>query len=158
MQLPGEEDADGAVDMEGEAKKLGVVQLVFEVYTQTWGEPFNRPFVLVRRLKRANRGVGGRTRYDACEQRTAGYYQRQLLDEEGVKDKLGVLWTWETCERGGACKVLPGSQVLQSVPMMPHFKPGTAEYSMDIGMHENPFKLDSRARPPYKTCNCGHRG
>ena len=37
MQLPGEEDADGAVDMEGEAKKLGVVQLVFEVYTRTWG-------------------------------------------------------------------------------------------------------------------------
>ena len=48
--------------------------------------------------------------------------------------------------------------MLQSVPMMPHFKPGTAEYSMGIGMHENPFKLDSRARPPYKTCNCGHRG
>ena len=122
------------------------------------GRAFNRPFVLVRRLKRANRGAGGRTRYDACEQRATGHYQGQLLDENNVTDKMGVLWTWETCERGGACKVMPGSQVLQSVPMMPHFKPGTAEYSMDIGMHENPFKLDSRARPPYKTCNCGHRG
>ena len=131
MQLPGEEDADGAVDMEGEAKKLGVVQLVCEVYTRTWGEPCNRPFVLVRRLKRANRGAGSRTRYDACERRATGHYQGQLLDENNVTDKLGVLWTWETCERGGACKVLPGSQVLQSVPMMPHFKPGTAEYSMD---------------------------
>ena len=78
MQLPGEEDADGAVDMEGEAKKLGVVQLVFEVYTQTWGEPFNRPFVLVRRLKRANRGAGGRTRYEACEKRAAGNYKGEL--------------------------------------------------------------------------------
>ena len=45
MQLPGEEDADGAVDMEGEAKKLGVVQLVFEVYTRTWAcvQPPVRP-------------------------------------------------------------------------------------------------------------------
>ena len=90
MQLPGEEDADGAVDMEGEAKKLGVVQLVFEVCTRTWGEPFNRPFVLVRRLKRANRGAGGRTRYDACEQRATGHYQGQLLDENNVTDKMGA--------------------------------------------------------------------
>ena len=102
MQLPGEEDADGAVDMEGEAKKLGVVQLVFEVYTRTWGEPFNRPFVLVRRLMRANRGAGGRRGYEACEKRATGHYKEVLLDQEGVKDKLGVLWTWETCERGGA--------------------------------------------------------
>ena len=78
-----------------------------------------------------------------------------LLDVEGTKDKLGVLWTWDTSERGGAFKVLPGSRVLQSVPMMPRFKKDTAEYSMDIGMHENPFTLDSRARPPYTKCKCG---
>ena len=148
MQLPGEEDADGAVDMEGEAKKLGVVQLVFEVYTQTWGELFNRPFVLVRRLKRANRGATGRRGYEACEKRATGHYKGVLLDQEGVKDKLGVLWTWETCERGGACKVLPGSQVLQSVPMMPHFKPGTAEYSMDIGMYaREPVQAGQQGAP-----------
>ena len=38
---------------------------------------------------------------------------------------------------------------------MPHFKSGTVEYSMAIGMHENPFTLDSRARPPYTKCKCG---
>ena len=71
------------------------------------GRAFNRPSVLVRRLKRANRGAGGRTTYDACEQRATGHYQGQLLDENNVTDKMGALWTWETCERGGACKVLP---------------------------------------------------
>ena len=45
VQLPGEEDVGGAVGMEGEAKKLGVVQLVFEVYTRTWAcvQPPVRP-------------------------------------------------------------------------------------------------------------------
>ena len=53
-------------------------------------------------------------------------------------------------------KVLPGSRVLQSVPTMPYFKTGTAEYSMDIGMHENPFTLDARGHPPFADCKCGH--
>ena len=72
--------------------------------------------------------------------------------------KLGVLWTWDAGARGGVFKVLPGSKVLQSVPMMPHFRTGTAEYSMDIGMHENPFMLDARGRPPFWECKCkcGH--
>ena len=158
QQRPGEETVGGAVDMNGEAKKLGVVQLVFEVYARVWGVPYNRPFVLVRRLMRANRPATGRRAYEACEKRATGHYKGVLLDQEGVKDKLGVLWTWETCERGGACKVLPGSQVLQSVPMMPRFKKDTAEYSMESGMFENPFTLDNRARPPYTLCKCGHQG
>ena len=79
-----------------------------------------------------------------------------LLDDVGTKDKLGALWTWDVAaRRGGVFKVLPGSAVLQSAPMMPHFKSGTVEYSMAIGMHENPFTLDSRARPPYTKCKCG---
>ena len=81
-----------------------------------------------------------------------------LLDGEGTKDKLGVLWMWDTSERGGAFKVLPGSRVLQGVPMMPRFKKDTAEYSMESGMFENPFTLDNRVRPPYTPCKCGHQG
>ena len=70
-----------------------------------------------------------------------------MFDAQGTKDKLGVLWTWDDAARGGVFKVLPAQTVLQTVPMMPHFKTGTVEYSMAIGMHENPFALDSRARP-----------
>ena len=110
-----------------------------------------RPFVLVRRLKRAPRSGRDAFPVDACEKRVVGHH-------EGTKDKLGVLWTWDTSERGGAFKVLPGSRVLQSVPMMPRFKKDTAEYSMESGMFENPFTLDNRARPPYTPCKCGHQG
>ena len=95
---------------------------------------------------------------DACEKRVVGHHGGVLLDVEGTKDKLGVLWTWDTSERGGAFKVLPGSRVLQSVPMMPRFKKDTAEYSMESGMFETPFTLDNRARPPYTPCKCGHQG
>ena len=158
QQRPGEETVGGAVDMNGEAKKLGVVQLVFEVYTRVWGVPYNRPFVLVRRLKRAPRSGRDAFPVDACERRVVGHHRGVLLDVEGTKDKLGVLWTWDTSERGGAFKVLPGSRVLQSVPMMPRFKKDTAEYSMESGMFETPFTLDNRVRPPYTPCKCGHQG
>ena len=42
--LPGEDAVDGVVDMDDDSKRLGVVQLVFEVYTRAWGVPFNRPW------------------------------------------------------------------------------------------------------------------
>ena len=154
--LPGEDAVDGVVDMDDDSKRLGVVQLVFEVYTRAWGVPFNRPFVLVRCLKRAPRTGRGATPYEDCENRAVGHADGALLDDMGTKDKLGVLWTWDPGARGGVFKVLPGSKVLQSVPMMPHFKRNTAEYSMDIGMHENPFTLDARGRPPFWECKCGH--
>ena len=35
-RLPGEDAVDGVVDMEDDSKRLGVVQLVFEVYTRAW--------------------------------------------------------------------------------------------------------------------------
>ena len=114
QQRPGEETVGGAVDMNGEAKKLGVVQLVFEVYTRVWGVPYNRPFVLVRRLKRAPRSGRDAFPVDACKKRVVGHHGGVLLDVEGTKDKLGVLWTWDTSERGGAFKVLPGSRVLHA--------------------------------------------
>ena len=155
-RLPGEDAVDGVVDMEGDSKRLGVAQLVFEVYTRAWGVPHNRPFVLVRCLKRAPRTGRGATPYEDCENRAVGHGGGVLLDERGTNNKLGVLWTWDDAARGGVFKVLPGSKVLQSVPMMPHFKTGTAEYSMDIGMHENPFTLDARGRPPFWECKCGH--
>ena len=156
VRLPGEDVADGVVAVEGDSKRLGVVQLVFEVYTRKWDAPFNRPFVLVRCLKRAPRTGRGATPYCDCENRALGHGSGVLLDDMATNDKLGVLWTWDDAARGGVFKVLPASKVLQSVPMMPHFKKGTAEYSMDIGMHENPFTLDSRGRPPFADCKCGH--
>ena len=70
--------------MNGEAKKLGVVQLVFEVYTRVWGVPYNRPFVLVRRLKRAPRSGRGAFPVDACEKRVVGHHGGVLLDVEGT--------------------------------------------------------------------------
>ena len=162
VQLPGEDAAGGAVPMEGPDKRLGVAQMVFEVYTREWGLPYNRPFVLVRCLKTANRTAtrpGVRfTPYDDCEKRFPGHHGGHVFDAQGTKDKLGVLWTWDDAARGGVFKVLPAQTVLQTVPMMPHFKTGTVEYSMAIGMHENPFALDSRARPPFTECKCGHKG
>ena len=155
VRLPGEDAVGGVVPLAGDGQRLGVAQLVLEVYTRVWGRPFNRPFVLVRCLRRANRTGAGSTGYDDCEKRALGSHKGVLLDDEGTKDKLGALWTWDVAARGGVFKVLPGSAVLQSVPMMPHFKSGTVEYSMAIGMHENPFTLDSRARPPYTKCKCG---
>ena len=155
VRLPGEDAVGGVVPLAGDGQRLGVAQLVLEVYTRVWGRPFNRPFVLVRCLKRANRTGAGSTGYDDCEKRALGSHKGVLLDDVATKDKLGALWTWDVATRGGVFKVLPGSAVLQSVPMMPHFKSGTVEYSMAIGMHENPFTLDSRARPPYTKCKCG---
>ena len=158
VQRPGEDAVGGAVAMDGPEKRLGVVQLVFEVYTRAWSSPFNRPFVLVRCLKRKNRTGRGCTPYEDCERRAVGSGRDVLLDEVGKRDKLGELWTWDSTDRGGVFKVLPASKVLQSVPMMPHFKAGGVEYSMAIGMHENPFTLDNRQRPPNKKCKCGHKG
>ena len=84
--------------MENDSKRLGVVQLVFEVYTRAWGVPFNRPFVLVRCLTRAPRTGRGATPYEDCESRVVGHGGGVLLDERGTNNKLGVLWTGGTSQ------------------------------------------------------------
>ena len=45
VRLPGEDAAGGVVPLAGDGQRLGVAQLVFEVYTRVWGRPFNRPLV-----------------------------------------------------------------------------------------------------------------
>ena len=109
VRLPGEDAVGGVVPLAGDGQRLGVAQLVFEVYTRVWGRPFNRPFVLVRCLKRANRTGAGSTGYDDCEKRALGSHKGVLLDDVATKDKLGALWTWDVAARGVSsrcCRVL----------------------------------------------------
>ena len=138
-------DADDVEAAAPADRRLGVLQLVFQMQSREWDPPHKRDFALVRVLKPASRT---RIPYNECEERVPGNHQLRRsttpLDKAHIKDKLGVLWTWDATARGG----------VHSLPMMPHFRGDSDTYGMSMGMHENPFALDSRQRPPYKYCKC----
>ena len=135
-------------------RQLGVLQLAFQAETEAWGVPYARDFAFVRSLARAPRGPNTGFPYLEVEKRITGRGNGVAYDRADTTDKLGALWTWDKNARGAVFKVLSAFEVNNSLPLMPRFADKTCNYSMELGMYENPFVLDGRERPPYRTCEC----
>ena len=86
-----------------------------------------------------------------CEKRMEDF------DIEETNNKLGVLWTWDfdPSSRQPIYTILRAEELQETVPMMPHWEPNSANWSIKGGVFKNKFLMDPRRRPPWpKRCQC----
>ena len=125
--------------------------LVFRIAHESFGDAGHRDFALVRRLKPTPRHDGGQFPRMPCEKRMEDF------DIEETNNKLGVLWTWDfdPSSRQPIYTILRAEELQETVPMMPHWEPNSANWSIRRGVFKNKFLMDPRRRPPWpKRCQC----
>ena len=141
---------------------LGCIMLIFRIRHEHFGEDEFRDFVLIRRMKTANRRADGPFPRFACESKceppaSACPADRRdnWRDDPQAKNKLGRLWTWDDHQNLPNFRVLSANNVEETVAIMPRFAEGTAKWSIATGVFENRYLMDHRARPPFvKRCPC----
>ena len=80
------------------------------------------------------------------------------FDIEETNNKLGVLWTWGF-DPGGSqqliCMVLGAEEVHKTAPMMLHWEPNTANWSIKHGVFRKRFLMDTHMHMLFpKQCKC----
>ena len=141
---------------------LGCIMLIFRITHHHFGDDGFRDFVLIRRMKTANRSADGAFPRFACENlcnlpgdRCPADRRDNWWDDPRAKNKLGRLWTWDNHHDQPNFRVLSANNVIETVAIMPRFVADTAKWSIATGVYENRYLMDSRARPPFvKRCPC----
>ena len=151
-------DAEDLVDMDETpddvhpASSMGCIMLVFRIAHPDFGPGGHRDFCLVRLMQPADRSGGGHFPRLPCEVGSKNH----MLDDRGTRNKLGRLWTWHAIRPGQpSFRVLTAEEVRETVAVMPRWLPGSIQWSITTGVHENRYLMDARQRPPFvHACTC----